>query len=232
MTEELDAVFFDLGGTLVDMDVTRESVWAEVLSRHGADIPTDLIAGALRKADRDLDDAFAEIQGIDERPFWKRYDTEVLRSLDIDMDPDEVMTDLSASFGKIIPDERTWKDYPDARPTLDDLVRRDIGVGLISNATDLARRVLRRLGMERYFDPIIISSEIGHRKPEREIFDIALREAGVAPSRALYIGDKLAVDVRGANKVGLNAVLIDRAGVFPDAPCVRISDLSAIRTFL
>jgi REG-2-like HAD superfamily hydrolase len=232
MTEELDVVFFDLGGTLVDMSVPRESVWAEVLSRHGVDVPAEDISRALRKEDRELDDAFAEIQGADEKPFWRRYDAEVLRSLGVDMDPDEVVADISASFGKIIPDESMWIDYPDAKPTLDDLRRRGITTGLISNATDLARRVLRRLDMEKYFDPIIISSEIGHRKPEREIFDIALRDAGAAPSRALYIGDKLAVDVKGANRVGLNAVLIDRGGVFPDAPCLRISDLSAIRTFL
>jgi HAD superfamily hydrolase (TIGR01549 family) len=232
MTEELDVVFFDLGGTLIDMSVSRESVWAEALSRHGADVEAETLTRALRKADRDLDEAFADIQGVDEGPFWKRYDAEVVRSLGLGIDPEDVEADLSASFDKIIPDESLWKDYQDAKPTLDALAGRDIEVGLISNATDLARRVLRRLDMEKYFDPIIISSEIGHRKPEREIFDIALNEAGAAPSRALYIGDKYAVDVKGANRAGMNTVLIDRGNVFPDASCVRISDLSALRTFL
>ncbi len=232
MTEELDVVFFDLGGTLIDMSVSRESVWTETLSRHGADVEVETLTRTLRKADRDLDEAFADIRGMDEGAFWKIYDAEVVRSLGLEIDPEEIEADLSASFDKIMPDESLWKDYPDTKPTLDDLAGRDIEVGLISNATDLARRVLRRLDMEKYFDPIIISSEIGHRKPEREIFDIALNEAGAAPSRTLYIGDKYAVDVKGANRAGMNTVLIDRGNVFPDASCVRIPDLSALRTFL
>jgi len=217
---------------LIDMSVSRESVWAEALSRHGADVEAETLTRALRKADRDLDEAFADIQGVDERPFWKRYDTEVVRSLGLDIDPEDVVADLSASFDRIMPDESLWKDYPDTKPTLDGLTGRDIEVGLISNATDLARKVLRRLDMEKYFDPIIISSEIGHRKPEREAFDIALNEAGAAPSRALYIGDKFAVDIKGANRAGMNTVLVDRGNVFPDEPCVRIPDLSALMTFL
>ncbi len=232
MTEELDAVFFDLGGTLVDMSVRRESVWAEVLSARGLDLSPEAIADALRRADRDTDDAFARIQGADERPFWMAYDEAVMKSLGVDADTDAVMADLSASFGRIIPDETKWADYPDSKPMLDDLARRDMRVGLISNATDLARRVMKRLDMERYFDPIIISSEIGHRKPDPEIFRRALKGAGVAPSRALYIGDKLAVDVKGASRAGLNAILIDRGAVFPDADCVRVTNLAALRAFL
>jgi putative hydrolase of the HAD superfamily len=232
MTEELDAVFFDLGGTLVDLSVRRETVWADVLAGRGLDVGLDALTSALRKADRDFDEAFAEIQGMDERPFWKAYDEAVIRTLGIDVEPDAVVADLSASFGRIIPDEGVWADYPDSKPMLDDLSKRDMKVGLISNATDLARRVLRRLDLDRYFDPIIISSEIGHRKPEREIFAKAVRDAGVAPSRALYIGDKLAVDVKGASGAGMNAVLIDRESVFPDAPCVRITSLSALQAFL
>ncbi len=232
MTEELDIVFFDLGGTLIDMSVSRECVWAEALSRHGVDTETKTLTRALRKADRDLDEAFADIQGVDETPFWKGYYARVIRSLGLDIDLEDVVADLSASFDRITPDEEIWIDYPDSKPTLDSLAGRDIDIGIISNATGLARRVLCRLDMEKYFDPIIISSEIGSRKPEREIFEIALTEAGAAPSRALYIGDKFAVDVKGANRVGMNTVLIDRGNVFPDASCVRISDLSALRTYL
>ena len=232
MTEELDAVFFDLGGTLVDMSVPREDLWSKVLSEHGAKVEREELSEALRRTDRDLDEAFARIQGTDERPFWKAYDEAVLANLRVQVDPERFREDLSEAFGNVIPDESVWTDYPDAKPLLERLGERDIQVGLISNATDLARRVLKRLDMERYFDPIVISSEIGHRKPEKAIFEKALDEAGVAASRAIYIGDKLAVDVKGANKAGLNAVLIDRGAVFPDAQCVRITNLSALRAFL
>jgi putative hydrolase of the HAD superfamily len=232
MTEELDVVFFDLGGTLIDVSVPREHLWAEVLSKHGMEVDIPKLAESIRAADRDMDETFANIQGMDEKPFWLEFNSRVLEGIGVDTRSEEVVSELSKSFGALVTDEEKWKDYPDTRPLLEDLCRRDIEVGLISNATNLARKVLRRLDLEKYFDPIVISSEIGHRKPSREIFDEALDRAGAAPSRSIYIGDKPAVDVLGAKKAGMNAILVDREDTFPEAQCFRVRDLNAIRTFV
>ena len=232
MTEELDAVFFDLGGTLIDVSVPREKTWAEVLSRHGREVDESVLAESIRAADRDLDESFANIQGSDEGPFWLEFNSNVLGRLGLDMKAEDILQELSDSFGKVVTDERNWNDYPDARPLLEDLEARDMRVGLISNATDLARKVLERLDLGKYFDPIVISSEIGHRKPSREIFRTALGEAGASPSRSIYIGDKPAVDVLGARRAGMNAILIDRQDTFPNAQCFRVRDLETIRAFV
>ncbi|UCE91414.1 MAG: HAD-IA family hydrolase [Methanobacteriota archaeon] len=232
MTEELDVVFFDLGGTLIDVSVPREQLWANVLSRHGKNVDLSRLAASIKAADRDMDDHLASIQGMDEEPFWLEFNSRVLEGVGVDVASEEVASDLSRSFCRLVADEEKWRDYPDARPLLEDLSHRDIKVGLISNATNLARRVLRRLDLERYFDPIVISSEIGHRKPSREIFYTALDRAGAAPSRSIYIGDKPAVDVVGAKNAGMNAILVDREDTFPGAQCFRVRDLEAIRTFV
>ncbi len=232
MTEELDAIFFDLGGTLIDTTVSRERVWANVLRGHGHEVADGAIGMALREADRGLDNRFAAIQGSDEGPFWLDYDRMVLARLGIHLSAEKVVKDLSESMGKMIMDEGNWKDFDDARPLLERLGDTDIKVGLISNATELARKVLRRLELEKYFDPIIISSEVGHRKPEREIFETALDDSGVAASRAIYIGDKPAVDIVGATSAGMNGILIDRGDVFPDSACIRIRNLDCLRTFI
>jgi putative hydrolase of the HAD superfamily len=232
MTEELDGIFFDLGGTLVDTTVPREQIWSDVLRSHGHEVDGTAIAGALRTVDRELDGRFASIQDRDEGPFWLEYDKMVLEWLGLELRAKEIVRDLSESMGRMVLDDGNWKDFADARPLLDGLGRLDIEVGLISNATELARRVLRRLELERYFEPIIISSEVGHRKPAREIFDIALDESGVAASRAMYIGDKPAVDIVGATNAGMNAVLIDRGDLFPDTNCIRIMNLDSLKTFI
>ena len=232
MTEELDAVFLDLGGTLVDTTVPRENIWSDVLLEHGERVKRAEIVAALRKTDRELDDRFATIQGADERPFWIEYDESVLKHMGLGLRAEDVIQDLSAAMRDTIMKDSNWVDYPDARPFLEALSERDLDVGLISNATDLARRVLRRLDLERYFDPIIISSEVGHRKPSKQIFDIALRQTAVASSRALYIGDKPAVDVEGASNAGMNAILIDREGLFPDTDCIRIPDLNSLGAYV
>jgi putative hydrolase of the HAD superfamily len=112
------------------------------------------------------------------------------------------------------------------------VANRDLVVGVISNATDLARRVLDHLDLSKYFDIMVLSDEVGVRKPSKRIFQIAAEEAGVSPHRCIYAGDKLAVDVVGARSAGMNAVLIDRVGAFPHADCIRGSDLNIFRRFL
>jgi putative hydrolase of the HAD superfamily len=232
MTEELDGIFFDLGGTLVDTTVPREQIWSDILQNHGCEVDSAAITGALKAVDRELDERFASIQATDEGPFWLEYDKVVLERLGLELRAEEIVQDLSESMSRMVLDDGNWKDFADAKPLLAGLGNLDVEVGLISNATELARRVLRRLELEKYFEPIIISSEVGHRKPSREIFDIALDESGVAASRAIYIGDKPAVDIVGATNVGMNAVLIDRGDVFPDTDCIRIMNLGSLRTFI
>jgi putative hydrolase of the HAD superfamily len=63
-----------------------------------------------------------------------------------------------------------------------------------------------------FFNSITISSETGYAKPHPEIFEAAIRAAGVAGSRILYIGDNLADDVQAGAAAGLHTMLIDRHG--------------------
>ncbi len=232
MTEELDAVLFDLGGTLIDTKVPRESVFDEVLRTHGVEVDPKELARAIAGAENELDERFAGVDASNEREFWMELDAAVLRRLGLDIDLDTFAMDLSSRFGALMADEANWVTYPETREVLAGLRRRDLKLGLISNATDLARRVMARLDLEGYFDFVVISEEVGVRKPSKEIFDIAMEKAGTLPSRAIYIGDKLAVDVVGATQAGLNAVLVDRNGTYPDAQCLRVRDLNFLRQFI
>jgi FMN phosphatase YigB (HAD superfamily) len=60
---------------------------------------------------------------------------------------------------------------------------------------------------------------------------MAIKAAETSPNRALYVGDKLAVDCVGARKAGLHAVLVDRENVFPDAKCIRARDLNFFKRY-
>jgi putative hydrolase of the HAD superfamily len=231
MTEELDAVLFDLGGTLIDTRVPREQVFEETLRSQGVEVDPDELRRAIAGAENELDPRFAEVDGTNEREFWRELDAAVLRRLGLDLDLDAFASELSSRFGELMSDEGNWVVYPETRDVLAGLRKRDLKVGLISNATDLARRVMARLDLEGYFDFVVISEEVGVRKPSREIFDIALRKAGTRPSRAIYIGDKLSVDVVGATQAGLNAILVDRNDTYPDAQCLRVTDLNFLRRF-
>jgi len=232
MTEEIDAVMFDLGGTLIDLEPTKDVVFHRVLVRHGHKAPLADIAKAIAEAERKFDKESADLDGVHEDRFWTKFDKFVLDRVSYRGDLKEFAKDVSSEFERIVPDVKSWTEYADTRPLLDNLQARDFKLGLISNATDLARKVLNHLGLSKYFETVIISDEVGFRKPDKRIFRLAASKANVAPNRTLYVGDKFEVDVVGARKAGMNSILIDRTGIYSDVSCIRIRTLKELGRFL
>jgi putative hydrolase of the HAD superfamily len=92
---------------------------------------------------------------------------------------------------------------------LDSLRRRGLKLGLVSNAFDpgwLLRRDLDQMGIGPRLDAAVFSSEVGKRKPHPAIYDAALSDLGVAPERALFVGDRLIEDVQGPAELGMTTV--------------------------
>lgn len=65
---------------------------------------------------------------------------------------------------------------------------------------------IRALGIENYFDTILISETEGIKKPNPEIFKRALEQLNVSPKESVYIGDHLENDVKAAQKVGMKGI--------------------------
>jgi putative hydrolase of the HAD superfamily len=104
---------------------------------------------------------------------------------------------------------------------LDALRRRGLKVGLVSNAFDpphLLHRDLADAGVAERLDVAVFSSEVGKRKPHRQIFERARGELAVEPEAAVFVGDRLYEDVRGAGELGMATVqaLWFRADENPD----------------
>ena len=231
MTEEIDAVIFDAGGTLIEINPPRQDIISKVLAEHGHKVDRKSVCRALVKADRAFDDDFGLCDGQDEAWYWRKYDDLLFKELKIDGGAERLMKAIRERFHEFSPKVESWVAYPDTKPILKALKKRDFKIGMVSNATELLRRVLDNLELTQYFEFIIISDEVGVRKPSKKIFQMAVRAAGTSPNRTIYIGDKLAVDVQGAKKAGMNAVLIDRDNAFPDAKCIRARDLDFFRTY-
>lgn len=231
MTEEIDAILFDAGGTLIEFRPPRAELFSEVLRANGHEADAHTVNAAMVKADGFFDREFALLDGKDEAWFWKKYDAFVAEEVGFRGDLSKLEKDLSARFDEVVPETKSWVAYPDAKPALEGLRRRDFRLGLVSNATDLARRVMDNLDLSKYFEFMVLSDEVGSRKPSPEIFRIALKAAGTRPNRALHIGDKYSVDVLGATKAGMHAVLLDRENVYPRADCIKARDLGFFRRF-
>ncbi len=67
-------------------------------------------------------------------------------------------------------------------------------------------RHLAKLDLLKYFPVRIYSCDVGYRKPSRHIFNIALDRLGTPARRAVFVGDLLDADVRGAKRAGMQAV--------------------------
>lgn len=104
--------------------------------------------------------------------------------------------------------------FPDVLPTLEGFAARGVRIGMVTNgAATVQRDKLAALGIADRFDPLVISSEAGVKKPDPAIFEIALAAAAVPAADAWFVGDNLWHDVPGAVAAGVHAVWLDRHGV-------------------
>ena len=113
-----------------------------------------------------------------------------------------------------------------ARALLEALRSRGLKTGVIVNSWPDPGRVVRRdidaAGLTELLDAIVISSEVGLRKPDPAIFRLALDELAVDPADAMFVGDRLDTDVQGAANLGMTTVQAlwfsadDTPGIEPD----------------
>ncbi len=127
---------------------------------------------------------------------------------------------------------RLWsraRPYPEVRGVLARLA--GIPRAVVSNADDaLLKDILSRNRLA--FDAVVTSEACRAYKPAPRIFEVALRELGIAPQDALHVGDSLDADVGGAQKLGMRTVWVNRAGEIrrPDQPSpnLEVPDLRGL----
>ena len=103
-------------------------------------------------------------------------------------------------------------------------------LGLVSNRDEPLTGVAIELGIIEHFNFTLAAGQVDSWKPDAAIFRHALRLGGdAAPGEAVYIGDNYYADVVGARGAGLQAVLLDPEGIFPDAECPVIHSLKELQ---
>ncbi len=111
---------------------------------------------------------------------------------------------------ELLVDALRFRLYDDARVLMDVLDDMAIPMGVVSNWDCALPEHLARLGVAHRFRVIAASAAVGYAKPDARIFQHALAATGVAPARALHVGDRPVEDVEGAHGAGVPALLIDR----------------------
>ena len=90
-----------------------------------------------------------------------------------------------------------------------------------------------KFGIADFFEHIVISEEVGWRKPHRKIFEFALARLGEDPSDAIFIGDNPEADIMGPSDCGIDSVWVKRKEQFIQAePKFIIEDLEDLKKII
>ena len=122
--------------------------------------------------------------------------------------------------------------YPEVRQTLEALKGRYKMAAVSDAQSAWAMPEIRAMGLEGYFDPIVVSGDLGFRKPDQRIFELALKGMGLKPAEVLFVGNDMYRDVFGAAQMGMKTVYFatnqgrkKSAGVEPDYILCRFGQL-------
>jgi putative hydrolase of the HAD superfamily len=101
--------------------------------------------------------------------------------------------------------------FPDSIPVLKEMEKSGYPLALVSNAQKIfTSNEIRMLGLDQFFKYKVFSSQYGFVKPDHRLFLIACGLLDVEPQKAIYIGDNPYNDVKGAQKLGMTSILINR----------------------
>ena len=211
------AVFFDVGGTLIRVHPSVGDVYA----KHARDFG---FAGTADELNKGFKLQWKKMGGIEslgnksgpevEEKFWKDLVFEVFQPLGGLDRFDEYFKLIFDVFR----DGSNWKIYEDVIESgiLEKLKERDIVLGVISNWDSRLTSTLENLELANHFKFILPSAVVGSAKPDKKIFEEALRLSGVQPHEACHIGDEVKTDIEGAKKLGIHPILLDRDNRFEE----------------
>ncbi len=221
----IKAVFFDFYNTLVGYDPPREELEARVLKELGIEMSPEAFRRPLVVADEFIYQEHAR-SPLSKRSkeetiaLYAQYQGIVLREAGIDASQKLIASILSkwqqVDFKMVL--------FDDVIPALTHLGELELILGLISNVDRDITPLCQELGLSALLQVVVTSQEAGFNKPQPEIFQEALKQAGVSSSEAIYVGDQYQIDVVGANEAGMRGILLDRNGYFEgitDSPRIR-----------
>ena len=223
------AVLFDYGRTLVTFEYPKAEL-EEVVERFrpqiaaalGVDAPLagDIMARVLLPLEEAIDSPSEE-----ESPYLDVF-CAAWRRAGIDL-PEDLLYEILDAEQQVW--DRAARVDADARWALEWLRSRGVRTAICSNAPfppSMMRRQIAANGLVRLLDAVVFSSEVGRRKPAREIYAAALGAVGSRPESALFVGDRQREDYDGPKAFGMRAVIVAaHAATLPAAGVPTIESL-------
>lgn len=227
--DEIQAVAFDLFNTLitVDMPSRYSSIdrMLDSLRAQGVTVHADDFLPVYRDVVREFVSE-AERSGVEtHNGLWV---SRALQQVGIDVSPQDprVTEAVEAYFSAFVDNARPLPGTADMLAALKPRYR----LALLSNLTHgpAARQILDHLNLSTYFEALLVSGDLGYRKPHPQVFQRLIDALDVPASSILFVGDDPRTDVQGSLLAGMRPVQTVYAQRQRDAAALKTpaSDLS------
>jgi putative hydrolase of the HAD superfamily len=216
------AVLFDLHDTLVHLVPSTEEAMAGALG-----VAVDDYRSAWRTIDERIERGAWAPASVDR---WTELYRPMVDSLGLSVSPSEV----AARFGELFRSLDAYAAFPDAAPALRALADAGLRLAVLSNSDFPLEPILERCGIGGFIEVAIPAVTHGTTKPHPAAFLLCTEALRVRSEDCWFVGDRLVDDAAASAALGMQAVLVDRAGrhsgerlAFP-----RIADLSFLKEII
>lgn len=238
-------LIFDLNGTLIDINTQEDygdiyRVLSNLLSYQGIALSPDVlrdryyeIMSRQRKSGHETYPEFDAVAIFKE--ILTSHTTDFTRSLPV-RQLSQLPLFLAQTYRSI--SRFRLQLYPGVIAVLEQLRQRYRMAAVSDGQSAYVVPEMHAAGLPNYFKPVIVSGDLGYRKPDQRIFEAALSRMRLSPAEVLFIGNDIYRDIFGAQQLSLKTILFksnqgkqEKAGVEPDYIIRRISELPAAIQF-
>ncbi len=200
-----DHLFFDLDNTLWDFTVNSKLAMRQTIEHKSL------------MAKIESFDSFFEVYELINKSLWIDYHSKKITKQALIIDR------FSRSLQQFGITDLNWQEintcylefmaletalFPETRETLIALQAKGYQMHIITNGfSEVQRKKLFNCGLSGFFTKVFISEEIQSNKPNRQIFEHALKSTNAKKSRSVMIGDNWETDIEGALKFGMDQIM-------------------------
>ena len=235
-TNGIKAIFFDLDGTLRHSVPSGADVFTDYVTTLGLHVNEEARLRAMRwehlywASSVDLRDDLLAHSGETEK-FWIEYSRR--RLIALGASPQwalEIAPRTSMHMGEFYKPESVIPE--DVRRALPQLKQAGYILGVISNRDKPFRDLLNDHGIGEFFDFSLAAGEVNVFKPDPGVFEHGLQRVKLSANETVYVGDNYYADVVGARRAGLQPVLYDPLGIFPEPDCPTIRSFDELNSII
>ena len=226
-------LFFDLDHTLWDFETNSKETIQELYATHRLAelgiVDFDGFYSTYSAHNHRLWDRYTKGFIKQEELRWKRV---YLSLLDFKVANEPLAKEMSQAYLEILPNKKHL--FPYTIEILEYLKQKDYKMHLITNGFESVQfKKIKNSGLQDYFIEVITSEASNSLKPQKEIFEYALKNAKATVAESIMIGDNESADIQGGINMGMDTIFVNHIQAIPTIPATyTITHLKELETIL